>query len=35
MLDFFKEISCENLGEGIIWNDKHILIGGKSIYMRN
>ena len=35
MLDFFKEIFCEYTGEGIIWNNKHILVGGQSIFMRD
>ena len=35
MLDFFKEILCEYAGEGIIWNNKYILIGGQSIFMRD
>ena len=35
MLEFFKEIFCEYIGEGIIWNNKHILIGGQSIFLRD
>ena len=35
MLDFFKEIFCEYTGEGIIWNNKHILVSGQSILMRD
>ena len=34
MLDYFKEIVCEYIGKGIIWNNKHILIGGESILMQ-